>query len=149
MTEYEEFYQHVARTNKIKDCWEWQRCLSSGYGKLIFRGRLQSAHRVSYLLEFGSIPPGAFICHHCDNRRCVNPTHLYAGTASMNSRDAVRRQRTRNGREKLTQEQADEIRQLNPDTPAMKHELSERFGVPYATIAGVVAGKTYVPRSRR
>ena len=74
-------------------CWEWQASLSvrGGYGQLTAgRGNLLKAHRVVYEVTKGAPAPGLLICHTCNNPRCCNPDHLYAGTVADNWRDAKR-----------------------------------------------------------
>jgi hypothetical protein len=69
-------------------CWEWQGYIQpNGYG--YFRHSETSwAHRASWLLHHGPIPPGLHIDHLCRNKRCVNPDHLDPVTNSVNQRRA-------------------------------------------------------------
>lgn len=64
--------------------------MRGGYGILYHKGKTLYAHRVSWELNRGPIPEGLWVLHNCpggDNPACVDPAHLWLGTASDNSKD--------------------------------------------------------------
>jgi hypothetical protein len=63
--------------------------------KVRYAGKNWNAPRFSWLIHRGEIPPGMFVCHHCDTPRCINPDHLFLGTPKDNFDDAVRKGRIR------------------------------------------------------
>jgi hypothetical protein len=90
----EKFWTRVVRRPN-NECWEWIGSTYQGYGvvqeALGSRGHYKNhkAHRLSYMIAYGKIPDGAFVCHHCDNPSCTNPSHLFIGTARDNNDDMI------------------------------------------------------------
>jgi hypothetical protein len=96
----------------LGQCWIWTGCKNAyGYGKLTIMGVGKAAHRVS--CEIANGRTNGYVCHHCDNPPCVNPSHLFVGSQLDNMRDAKRKNRLApselirhcgedNGRSKIT-----------------------------------------------
>ena len=141
------------------ECWEWKGAASKdGYGQFsvgnfIKRSSARS-NRVSWTINFGEIPNGLFICHKCDNRSCVNPSHLFLGTPKDNMVDMARKGRTgvslgeKHGISKLKEEQVLEIRKML-ENRLTQREISEKFGVSQSAIYKIGKGLTWQDRTQK
>ena len=85
----ERFFDKVDKTHY---CWNWMAgCFASGYGQFtVKKYNNVRAHRLSWEIRNGPIPEGGLILHKCHNRKCVNPDHLYVGTAQDNRNDMTK-----------------------------------------------------------
>lgn len=110
---------------------------------MIFKRRKLSAHRVSYEQVHGDIPTGLCVCHKCDVRQCVNPTHLFLGTDKDNHDDCVAKRRhafgSRMGTAKLTENQVTAIRRSD----LSGRQLALQYGVSPTTISEIVNYKIW------
>lgn len=134
------------RVDKSSSCWNWTGGTSrDGYGMFCWQLKYRKAHRVAYELEYGfnSIPDGMFVCHKCDNRRCVRFDHLFIGTNDDNMADMSRKGRVKSA--KLTPALVLEIREAYSSNPSLecRKQLIEKYGVSMTAINNIISRKTW------
>lgn len=162
-----------ANVKKTDGCWLWTSRSRTNTGSLHYglvqvgvdspRGRAsksEGAHRVSYELANGPIPPGLFVLHACDTGLCVNPAHLHLGTHDENMEEKIARNRQpRGGRTpgvslprealpthsgerhwfaKLTDGQVVEMREVYATGGETMHGLARRYGVAVLTVRRIL-----------
>lgn len=90
-------------TGTEEECWNWTAALDGkGYGQLRYGYKQYISSRLSWEVFRGPIPEGMLVLHKCDNRKCVNPNHLYIGTYSDNMGDRESRNRAPNAGRPIT-----------------------------------------------
>jgi len=130
------------------ECWPWLASkFPNGYGQFQSgrrRGWSASSHRITWEMTYGSIPDGLCVCHHCDNKVCCNPSHLFMGTQADNVKDMYRKGRDRqalgeqNGLSKLNKEQVITIRREYIKSSVTQRILAVRFNVSQANIFKII-----------
>lgn len=132
-----------SKIEKTKDCWNWIGAIKKdGYGQFSLSSEKSFlAHRFSWILNNGDIPKTLCILHKCDNKKCVNPKHLFIGTNQDNSNDMCkkgRQSRGENALAKLTIEQVRSIRKEYIPRKVSCYFLASKYGVVPKTIHNII-----------
>lgn len=141
------------RKGTPRECWPWTGAASTvrtgeKYGRFWFRGRLDMAHRASFILNVGPVPPKALVRHSCDNPICVNPAHLLVGTHTDNMRDRSARGRWRgpvgskHPRAKLDEVKVRAIKGLIRKG-VLHRVIAGRYSVDISTIHVIAQGRSW------
>lgn len=139
-------------------CWEWTGWIdpSLGYGQLGVGHRGTDkirSHVAGWLLQRGSLPAaGLCVCHHCDNRICVNADHLWLGTHLENRLDCIKKGRSncgrgeRAGNAKLTWDMVREIRAFH-QLGMSNGQIAKLYPVDRSVIWNIVHNRAWVTSS--
>jgi hypothetical protein len=144
------------KVNKTDTCWNWTAaCKHNGYGQfMLHEGINRRAHRISWMIHNGSIKDDLMVLHKCDNRKCVNPEHLFLGTAKDNTTDMMNKNRywknpgykaENNVTSKLTWKNVEYIRSVyvKRKSPTLT-ELALQFNVKPSTVQRIIVNKNWV-----
>lgn len=124
-------------------CWEWAGSfVSKGYGKITKEGKSYGAHRISYTIFHGPIPDGLQVLHKCDNPPCVNPEHLFMGTAMDNTRDMMLKDRHKGPIRKLLVRDVIAIKLLIAQGVPYK-KISASYGISRCHVSEIKHGKVW------
>lgn len=140
------FYEKILITDK-NGCMRWiAGKFPNGYGCFKLNGKSVGAHRLSYQIHKGDIPPEMCICHKCDNKWCVNPLHLFIGTINDNVQDKVKKGRSvfgsKNGRTKLTEKDVIEIRkEINEGID--QRIIAKKYKIGQTTVSHIKQNQTW------
>lgn len=156
---HQERLNRLSKINKKTGCVEWIGSTRNGYGRLTIGSRTDgtrktvTAHRLSYEINIGDIPDGMFVCHKCDNPKCINPSHLFAGSRQDNVNDREKKGRNNlsgihksgegHSRSKLTW---DDVARIRGMSGLSQQHIADLFGVSRSTIKDILHGKTWIPQ---
>lgn len=126
----ERFWSKVDKNGPLiieTPCWVWTATLMhDGYGQFWHNGWMYRAHRYVMEEKLGQPIGRKFVCHHCDNRACVNPEHLFIGTHRDNALDMKRKGRASRGNPRLSPDMRVKLLTLirNGATPMEIHQAT-------------------------
>lgn len=146
----ERFWSKVDRSGGPNACWMW---MDHKWGPMRYGGFYVAkhehvyAHRFVWELTHQAISDGQFVCHVCDTPACVNPAHLFLGSARDNVRDMISKRRNQHGEQhhkaRLTEIDVIAIRDIYALGKMNQYELAQRFNVGQRTIGDIVLRKTW------
>ena len=120
-----------------------------GYGRIGFKGKMHSCHRLVWQAIHGEILNGLHVLHKCDVPTCNRPEHLFLGTNADNMHDRDEKGRgvspnlsgETNPNSKLTQDSVDEIKVLYSTGDFLQREIGEMFGIGQSQVSRIANGK--------
>jgi predicted XRE-type DNA-binding protein len=145
MIEKERFLARVS-IDPETGCWNWKSIKQRKKDRYGYFGS-QLAHRASYGLFKGDMPDGMFVCHSCDNKRCVNPDHLFLGTAKENVEDHIEKGLRNNKTLNVSEEVAEQIRELYEYGGITQTELAIYFGTNQSAVSKIINGSENYKRA--
>jgi hypothetical protein len=130
---------------KSNGCWDWNRYLNNtGYGWFSIKKEKIYAHRFSFAW-YNFDPKDLYVCHSCDNRKCVNPEHLWTGTAADNMKDMCLKNRSAKGFDlphtKLSLDDKDIIKYLYLNKNITQKELGKIFDISFQHVSDIIGEK--------
>lgn len=145
----ERFWSKAA-VGEENECWIWTGHINNGgYGRFSINSKSVGAHRVAYELTNGPIPPGHDIRHGCDNRKCVNPSHLSTGTRQQNIDDMFSRNRQpsrrgeHNGRNILNTQLVVALRYAKAMSGCSVQKLASALDMKRITLQKAISGENW------
>lgn len=138
----ERFWPRVKK-GAPEDCWIWQGAIvKDGYGTFTLNHTPIRAHRIAWILAYGAIPDGLYVCHNCpngDNPACVNPAHLWLGSALENAQDCIQKGRKpQSWNTKLNEKLRQHIVTLHHTGLYTQKEMGDLVGLRQSTIGRVL-----------
>lgn len=134
-----------SKVRKTESCWLWIAATTKGYGQFHHLDE-RYAHRVSWVLAHGPVPDGMRVLHHCDTPLCVNPSHLFLGTARDNTADMVSKRRhahgAKTGTAKLTEDSVHLIAKMWAEGKSST-EISKQLGIVFGTVCAITRGQLW------
>lgn len=144
-----------SKVQKTPECWIWTAgCSGNGYGLFSYTiNGIQiriTIHRFSWEYHYGPIPTNKLVCHHCDNKTCCNPSHLFLGDPKDNTRDMMNKGRLNGGwapgeqhvNTNLTNDDVRKIKQLLSQG-VYQHEIATAFNISQTTVSRIKLRKTW------
>lgn len=139
------FFKKIKFTN---GCWEWQGDrFVQGYGAVTINKKKVKAHRISFLIFNGKFPKYLCVLHKCDNRKCVNPKHLFLGTRKDNNHDRSQKNRSGKGMRhphcKTTDGDVKKIKRLYNDGVG-QNKIAKKFNISQTLVSLIINKKQRV-----
>lgn len=151
-----EYIKSVSRVNELTDCWESiYKPNRNGYCRVRVDGEAYSLHRLAWeiwngpILDLEDSHHGICVMHKCDNRICINPSHLILGTHqdNMADRNNKNRQSTTRGENnvtaKVTTSQVLQLRQMYASGKYTTRQLAVSFNLAKATVSGIIQRRSW------
>ena len=132
------FWEKVDRKS-IEECWLWKGSVTTnGYGQITYRCKTYRAHRFMYEMIHGDIGSVEIhVCHKCDNKLCVNLSHLFLGTYQDNMTDKVIKKRQSST---LSEDNIKELVETYNTGMTTQKRLAKRYGITQSQVSRILSG---------